>query len=172
MWPEPQSAIPVQEQRLIKTFPRKGFRFVGDVLEGPGSEGAVLAGIPAAPLKLPDKPSIAVLPFANLSSHPEQEYFADRMVEDITTVPSRSKSLFVIARNSSFTYKGQAVDIKQVGRKLGVHYVLEGRVARHSAGDHRTRTASGTALSAFDRECNSSGFLHFGNQFQRLFLRR
>jgi TolB-like protein len=82
------------------------------------------------PLALPDKPSIAVLPFQNMSGDPEQEYFADGMVEDIITGLSRSKSLFVIARNSSFTYKGKAVDIKQVGRELGVRYVLEGSVRK------------------------------------------
>jgi adenylate cyclase len=81
-------------------------------------------------LSLPDKPSIAVLPFANLSGDPEQEYFADGMVEDITTALSRIGGLFVIARNSSFTYKGRAVDVKQVGRELGVRYVLEGSVRR------------------------------------------
>jgi adenylate cyclase len=85
------------------------------------------------PLPLPDKPSIAVLPFQNMSGDPEQEYFADGMVEDIITALSRFKSLFVIARNSSFTYKGRAVDIKQVGRELGVRYVLEGSV-RKAAG--------------------------------------
>jgi adenylate cyclase len=81
-------------------------------------------------LALPDKPSIAVLPFQNMSGDPEQEYFADGMVEDIITALSRFKSLFVIARNSSFTYKGKAVDIKQVGRDLGVRYVLEGSVRK------------------------------------------
>jgi TolB-like protein/class 3 adenylate cyclase len=81
-------------------------------------------------LALPDKPSIAVLPFQNMSGDPEQEYFADGMVEDIITALSRFKSLFVIARNSSFTYKGNAVDIKQVGRELGVRYVLEGSVRK------------------------------------------
>jgi TolB-like protein/class 3 adenylate cyclase/tetratricopeptide (TPR) repeat protein len=82
------------------------------------------------PLPLPDRPSIAVLPFQNMSGDPEQEYFADGMVEDIITGLSRSKTLFVIARNSSFTYKGKAVDIKQVGRELGVRYVLEGSVRK------------------------------------------
>jgi TolB-like protein/Tfp pilus assembly protein PilF len=82
------------------------------------------------PLPLPEKPSIAVLPFQNISGDPEQEYFADGMVEDIITALSRFKSLFVIARNSSFTYKGKAVDIKQVGRELGVRYVLEGSVRK------------------------------------------
>jgi TolB-like protein len=86
---------------------------------------------PATPaLALPVKPSIAVLPFANLSGDPEQEYFADGMVEEIITALSRIRWLFVIARNSSFTYKGQAVDLKQVGRELGVRYVLEGSVRR------------------------------------------
>jgi TolB-like protein/class 3 adenylate cyclase len=82
------------------------------------------------PLPLPDKPSIAVLPFQNMSGDPEQDYFADGMVDDITTALSQFKSLFVIARNSSFTYKGNAVDIKQVGRELGVRYVLEGSVRK------------------------------------------
>jgi TolB-like protein/class 3 adenylate cyclase len=82
------------------------------------------------PLPLPDKPSIAVLAFQNMSGDPEQEYFADGMVEDIITALSRFKSLFVVARNSSFTYKGRAVDIKQVGRELGVRYVLEGSVRK------------------------------------------
>jgi adenylate cyclase len=81
-------------------------------------------------LPLPNKPSIAVLPFQNMSSDPEQEYFADGMVEDIITALSRFKELFVIARNSSFTYKGRAVDVKQVGRELGVRYVLEGSVRK------------------------------------------
>jgi adenylate cyclase len=81
---------------------------------------------------LPDKPSIAVLPFENMSGDPEQEYFADGMVEEITTALSRFKWLFVIARNSSFTFKGRAVDIKEVGRRLGVRYVLEGSVRKAS----------------------------------------
>jgi adenylate cyclase len=81
-------------------------------------------------LPLPDKPSIAVLPFENMSGDPEQDYFADGMVEDIITALSRFKALFVIARNSSFTYKGRAVDVKQVGRELGVRYVLEGSVRK------------------------------------------
>jgi len=82
------------------------------------------------PLSLPDKPSIAVVPFQNMSGDPEQDYFADGIVEDIITALSRFQSLFVIARNSSFTYKGKAVDIKQVGRELGVRYVLEGSVRK------------------------------------------
>src|SRR5207249_6102884 len=81
-------------------------------------------------LELPDKPSIAVLPFQNMSGDPEQEYFADGMVEEITTAIARMPWLFVIARNSSFTYKGRAIDVKQVGRELGVRYALEGSVRR------------------------------------------
>src|SRR5207302_5662640 len=81
-------------------------------------------------LALPDKPSIAVLPFTNLSGDPEQDYFADGMVEDIITGLSRIKWVFVIARNSSFAYRGKAMDVKQVGRELGVRYVLEGSVRK------------------------------------------
>jgi adenylate cyclase len=94
---------------------------------------AAVSGMPpgnSRPLPLPDKPSIAVLPFQNMSGDPEQEYFADGMVEDIITALSRFKALFVIARNSSFTYKGRAVDVRQVGRELGVRYVLEGSVRK------------------------------------------
>src|SRR5207253_8729104 len=85
---------------------------------------------PRPSLTLLDRPSIAVLPFANLSSDPEQEYFADGMVEEIITALLRIGGLFVIARNSTFTYKGRAVDVKQVGRELGVRYVLEGSVRK------------------------------------------
>ncbi|MFO1161262.1 MAG: adenylate/guanylate cyclase domain-containing protein [Reyranellaceae bacterium] len=95
-----------------------------------GGTASSSAGEPAPALSLPDKPSIAVLPFQNMSGDPEQEYFADGMVEDIITALSRTKALFVIARNSTFTYKGRAVDIKQVGRELGVRYVLEGSVRK------------------------------------------
>jgi TolB-like protein/class 3 adenylate cyclase len=93
------------------------------------SDAAVESANPA-PLALPDRPSIVVLPFQNMSGDPEQEYFADGMVEDITTGLSRLRWLFVIARNSSFIYKGRAIDVKQVGRELGVRYVLEGSVRR------------------------------------------
>ena len=95
-----------------------------------GASPVLASSKASVPLALPDKPSIAVLPFQNMSGDPEQEYFADGMVEDIITGLSRSKSLLVIARNSSFTYKGKAVDIKQVGRELGVRYVLEGSVTQ------------------------------------------
>jgi len=119
----------------------------------PGGQNAAIEPPGQAPaLALPDKPSIAVLPFDNLSGDREQDYFADGMVEDIITALSRFKSLFVIARNSSFTYKGKAVDIKQVGRDLGVRYVLEGSV-RKAAGIIRIsgqliNAATGTHLWA------------------------
>ena len=124
------------EQRLIRTISRKGYRFVGEVSAKPSAQGPRPS--PAEPgrasepraLLLPDKPSIAVLPFLNLSADPEQEYFADGVVEDIIGALSRIGWLFVIARNSSFTYKGRAVDVKQVGRELGVRYVLEGSVRK------------------------------------------
>jgi adenylate cyclase len=98
----------------------------------PGAAIAIAEAVPqAVPLPpMPDKPSIAVLPFQNMSGDPQQEYFTDGMVEDIITTLSRIRWLFVLARNSSFTYKGQAVDVKQVGRELGVRYVLEGSVRK------------------------------------------
>src|SRR5262249_20825201 len=89
-----------------------------------------VAGAVRPALPLPDKPSIAVLPFENMSGDPAQEYFADGIVEDIITALSRFQNLFVIARNSSFTYKDRVVDVKQVGRELGVRYVLEGSVRK------------------------------------------
>jgi len=119
-----------EEQRLIRTILRRGLRFVGAVREEDGAPGAAPAGQPVPCPELPDRPSIAVLPFANMSGDPEQDYFADGMVEDIITGLSRIRWLFVIARNSSFTYKGRAVDVKQVGRELGVRYVLEGSVRK------------------------------------------
>ncbi len=125
-----------EEQRFIKTLPRKGFRFVGAVRDAKEPAGAAVADnqveLQKPDLALPDKPSIAVLPFENMSGDPEQEYFADGMVEEIITALSRFKSLFVIARHSSFTFKGKAVDIKEVGRRLGVRYVLEGSVRKAS----------------------------------------
>jgi adenylate cyclase len=96
-----------------------------------GAHSALAERLSAGP-PLPDKPSVAVLPFENMSGDPEQEYFADGMVEEITTALSRFKWLFVIARNSSFTFKGKNVDVKEVGRKLGVRYVLEGSVRKAS----------------------------------------
>jgi TolB-like protein len=122
-----------EAQRLIKTVPRKGVRFVGTVREEPQADGiAAPAAVSEAsqPLALPDKPSIAVLPFTNMSDDAAQDYFADGMAEEVITALSRCSWLFVIARNSSFTYKGSSVDIRQVGRELGVRYVLEGSVRR------------------------------------------
>ena len=119
-------------ERLVRVYAAKSSGHLGVV--GP----SVMPSHPETPkpLPLPDKPSIAVLPFENMSGDPEQEYFADGMVEEIITALSRFKWLFVIARNSSFTFKGTAVDIKEVGRRLGVHYVLEGSV-RKAAGKVR-----------------------------------
>jgi TolB-like protein len=123
-----------QNQRLLRTIARKGFRFVGDVSEIASRSAAVSTDSPVKTIAeapaLPDGPSIAALPFVNLSGDIEQEYFTDGVVEDIITALSRIRWLFVIARNSSFTYKGRAVDVKQVGRELGVRYVLEGSVRK------------------------------------------
>jgi TolB-like protein len=127
-----------QEQRLIRTVARKGFRFVGDVREEQPSAGLGSAG-PGSGVshepralgqELPDKPSIAVLPFLNLSGDSAQDYFIDGVVEDIISALSRIRWLFVIARNSSFTYKDRAVDVKQVSRELGVRYVMEGSMRK------------------------------------------
>jgi TolB-like protein len=118
-----------EHQRLIKTLLRKGFRFVAAVSEEKRKPEPA-AGATADNLALPDKPSIAVLPFANMSGDSEQEYFADGMVEEIITALSHLRWLFVIARNSSFAYKGRHVDVKQIGRELGVRYVLEGSVRK------------------------------------------
>jgi Predicted integral membrane protein len=96
----------------------------------PAGDQIPVGGSARPTLSLPDKPSIAVLPFRNMSGEPEQEYFADGMVDDIITALSRFRNLFVIARDSSFAYKDRAVDIKQIGRELGVRYVLEGSVRK------------------------------------------
>jgi len=122
-----------EEQRLVRTIARKGYRFVGEVRESDTLERPDAARpheSAAQALVLPDRPSIAVLPFLNLSGDPTQDYFVDGVVEDITSALSRMRWLFVIARNSSFTYKGRAVDVKQVGRELGVRYVLEGSLRK------------------------------------------
>jgi TolB-like protein/tetratricopeptide (TPR) repeat protein len=118
-----------EAQRLIRTLPRKGIRFVGDVREAQDSPSAPLVPELAHPAE-PDEPSIAVLPFTNMSGDVEQDFFADGIAEDIITALSRCSGLFVIARNSSFLYKGKPVDIREVGRELGVAYVLEGSVRR------------------------------------------
>ena len=116
-----------EAQRLIRTLRGRGLRFVGEVREEAGpTAGANGAAFPL----LPHRPSIAVLPFANMSGDPEQEYFADGVVEEILAALSRIRWLFVIARQSSFSYKGRAVDVKQIGRELGVRYVVEGSVRK------------------------------------------
>jgi adenylate cyclase len=120
-------------ERWIETLPRRGYRFVGPVVQQDVDRAPAAQNEAAPILAVPDKPSIAVLPFQNMSGDPQQEYFADGMVEEIITAMCRMRWLFVIARNSSFTYKGRAVDVKQVGRDLGVRYVLEGSVRKSGA---------------------------------------
>ena len=142
-----------ENQRLIRTVPKRGFCFVGRIdydpspqlapvndgssaEAGPAAAGPVeliLEAVEAPPLALPDKPSIAILPFQNLSGDPDQEYFADGLTEDIITGLSRQRWFFVIARNSTFAFKGGAVDVRNVAGQLGVRYVLEGSV-RKAAG--------------------------------------
>ena len=136
------------DQAIIQTIPRRGFRFVApvDILPiGSGNEQPTVPGI-AGGLQIPDKPSIAVLPFDNMSGDPEQEYFADGMTEDIITELSRFEDLFVIARNTSLTYKGQRIDVKEVAQELGVHFILEGSVRK--AGSRVRITAQ--LVSGFD----------------------
>jgi TolB-like protein/tetratricopeptide (TPR) repeat protein len=121
-----------KEQRLIRTIPRKGIRFVGAV-NAPCDAGVaspIDADHPRPGLPLPDRPAIAVLPFNNMSGDHEQEYFSDGISEDIITALSKLRWFFVIARNSSFTYKGKAVQMKQIAAELGVRYVVEGSVRR------------------------------------------
>jgi TolB-like protein len=110
---------------LIVTVPGRGYRFAAEHAVEPESSEAAVGSLP-----VPAKPSIAVLPFANLSGDVEQEYFADGITEDIITVLANYRWFFVIARNSSFSYKGKAIDVKQIARELGVRYVLEGSVRR------------------------------------------
>lgn len=127
------------EKKLIRTIARKGLRFVGEVRTQPtGTEAADAAGLPPdqvhegsrAALPLPDRPAIAVLPFINMSGDSEQEYFSDGISEDIITALSKLRWFFVIARNSSFIYKGKAVHMKQIAEELGVGYVVEGSVRK------------------------------------------
>jgi len=146
-----------QEQRVIRTVARKGFRFVDEVREtdAPAEAGSANAATGEAPA-VPARPSIAVLPFVNLSGDPEQDYFADGVVEDVIAALSRHRWLFVVARNSSFTYKGRMVDVKQVGRELGVRYVLEGSVRKAK---NRVRI-TGQLIDA------STGAHHWADRFE------
>jgi adenylate cyclase len=129
---EARRAIGDESLRIIRTVPRRGYRIDVPI----SMNDATSVGIPTSadvqvgPLPLPDRPSIAVLPFTNMSGESDQEYFADGIVEDIITELSRFSGLFVIARNSSFQWKGKPADVRQVGRDLGVRYVLEGSVRR------------------------------------------
>jgi TolB-like protein/cytochrome c-type biogenesis protein CcmH/NrfG len=127
------------DQKLIRTIARKGLRFIGDVRISPlGADPPGMASRPQSDiheasrpaLPLPERPAIAVLPFVNLSGDPEQEYFSDGISEDIIAALSKLRWFFVIARNSSFTYKGKAVHMKQIAEELGVGYVVEGSVRK------------------------------------------
>jgi TolB-like protein len=120
-------------QKIIRTFPRRGFRFVAAVTEEGTAHPNAFQSEPAPVLDVPlaiSLPSIAILPFNNLSNDPEQEYFADGLTEDLITDLSKNTDLFVIARNSSFAYKGTSPDIREVGQQLGVAHVLEGSVRK------------------------------------------
>jgi len=125
-----------EQQSLIRTIARKGFRFVGTLRD---AAGTAPAGLPPAALPLPDRPAIAVLPFVNMSGDPEQEYFSDGISEDIITALSKLRWFLVIARNSSFIYKGKSVHLNQIGEELGVGYVVEGSVRK--SGDQVRITA-------------------------------
>jgi TolB-like protein len=143
---EVRHALGDEAQQLLRTVPRRGYRLEAAVTRSgvvagssnataagdhPAGAAAGMVGGPSAPL--PDLPSLVVLPFANLSSDPEQDYFADGMTEELTTALSHARWFFVISRNSAFTYKGRVVDVREIGRELGVRYVLEGSVRK--AGD-------------------------------------
>jgi TolB-like protein/Tfp pilus assembly protein PilF len=150
-----------EAQRLILTLPRKGFRFIGAAIEQEKTVVAHSKPNEKPALALPNKPSIAVLPFTNLSGDPEQDYFANGIVEDIITALSRTRSLFVIARNSTLAYKGMAVDIRVIGRELGVRYIVEGSVRRDAGRIRITaqliEASTGKHIWAdrFDRELTS-----------------
>src|SRR5690348_15320955 len=122
-----------EQQRLIRTIARKGLRFVAEVQARSSHDGLADDAShepPRTALPLPDRPAIAVLPFLNMSGDTEQEYFSDGITEDIITALSRLRWFFVIARNSTFAYKGKNTDVTQVGRELGVRYILEGSVRK------------------------------------------
>jgi TolB-like protein len=119
-------------QRLVRTFTRKGIRFVGEVTEMSDPPAPTPSDPPSRTPTAAPRLSIVVLPFTNLSNDPEQQYFADGITEDVTTDLSRIQNSFVISRNTAFTYRNKPVDTKQIGRELGVRYVLEGSVRRSS----------------------------------------
>jgi TolB-like protein len=124
-----------KQQKLIRTIARKGLRFVGEVRQEPDNAGPARADDlqgdqSRSTLPLPDRPAIAVLPFTNMTGDPAQDYFSDGISEDIITALSKLRWFFVIARNSSFIYKGKAVHLKQIAEELGVGYVVEGSVRR------------------------------------------
>ena len=152
-----------EEQKLIRTIARKGFRFVGEVcvagMEVPPASAPGQGPEPNRPaLPLPDRPAIAVLPFTNMTGDPAQEYFSDGISEDIITALSKLRWFFVIARNSSFIYKGKAVHLKQIADQLGVGYVVEGSVrkggdrVRISAQLNDVATGSHIWAERYDRE--------------------
>src|SRR5262249_49984262 len=120
-----------EEQRLIRTYARKGVRFVGEVEEATASavRGGKAQGGPSVGAQS-GKPCVAVLPFDNLSSDPEQEYFSDGVTEDIITALSKYRSILVVARNSAFALKGRGGDARQIGRDLGAKYIVQGSVRR------------------------------------------
>jgi TolB-like protein len=127
---EIRRALGDDRKRIIKTVPRRGYVFAAKVTIASNQLSNQVA---PPPITFPGQPSIAILPFQNLSGDPEQDYFADGVVEDITTALSRTGWLFVIARNSSFAYKGKSPDIRTVGRELGVRYVLEGGLRKSAS---------------------------------------
>src|SRR6202165_4353416 len=135
---EVRQAIADSDQTIIKTVPRRGYRFSSPVSQHPenADTATVAATSPTTGTntgfepQIPDRSSIAVLPFSNLSGDPQQEYFSDGITEDIITELSRFSELAVIARNSTFQYRGKTIDVRDVGRQLGVRYVLEGSIRR------------------------------------------
>jgi TolB-like protein len=127
------------EQRLIRTVPRRGVRFVGEVSTAPVQSGATPAPGPRTPAIRSNRPAVAVLPFVNVSGEPDQDYFADGISEDIITALSKVRWFLVIARNSSFAYKGSPINTKRVGEELGINYLIEGSVRK--SGDRVRITA-------------------------------
>jgi TolB-like protein len=125
-----RQALGDEEMRLLRTLPRRGFLFAAEVRRLDAPPGAESEPTPPRPDALTDRPTLAVLPFANMTADPEQDYFADGVTEELTTELSHLRWFSVIARNSAFTYKGRAVDVREVGRELGVGYVLEGSVRK------------------------------------------